>query len=810
MKKIALLLAGFFVGVLSFACAESTTVTISPKELVKDCHKFGVNIYNDPYFASSQAKNKAATNFEGSLYRQCLNGPGYDAEGFDSAIRVPAGSPWYECLKGADFTILSGPAKWQKGKIKDFQDIEISLGGKTVKGSRILFEQPLKLAGGSPCPAYKLEKETERAGVLVENLHRTKEGNLAGRESFTAKGNCKILNEGLRPGGFGYSALLLDPAPPPEPPADGKKEDKTSITFNTCFQKISDNNGVWHVRFWGKAMGGDAKLNISTGKSGEKKDVALGGEWKQHDITLKVDKLPKGDAGANNHLTFVCTPDAPLAIDDVEIWKEGDTNPTVFTDATIAAWKECGVGILRQPRMGGSTMENYIRPGMQKYKFESSPFFKPGAANPKAPDNWGLHEILVACEYLGIEPWWNLPGTLQPEEMDLLMEYLGGDTTTKGGKLRAELGREKPWTDSSIKRFHIEIGNEAWNTDSIYLAGGFNGADYWHDLFARLKKSPYYKADQFTCHASGQNYSTEQSNRILGHTKSEDGKQLADRYAVALYQGHGMSQEELAALDTDEKLLRWMFAVTMNGYLGKPFQKQMEASKKHGVEFSMYEINHHLSAGNAPVEPREKAMLSAGGGIGIINTMLGCLKYGGMRDQCIFRWQQEFNSVPNLGKVRMWGVNLTADKDRVRYRPFGLAFQMVNRVIGGSLLETKQEGANPTFQVEVPGKKGKPPENFEFPVIHSYAFADGKNRSLLLFNFDLANEQEVEVKFDGTARGGAQVQRLVSTGPAATNEFDAGAPSVKIAEEKLPSFASGTKIKLAPCSMVAVAWEAGQ
>jgi len=76
MKKTVFLLAGLSGCILSFANAQSTTVTVTSQELVKDCHKFGINIYNDPYFASNQAKVKTEVNFEGSLYRQCLNGLG--------------------------------------------------------------------------------------------------------------------------------------------------------------------------------------------------------------------------------------------------------------------------------------------------------------------------------------------------------------------------------------------------------------------------------------------------------------------------------------------------------------------------------------------------------------------------------------------------------------------------------------------------------------------------------------------------------------------------------------------------------------
>jgi alpha-L-arabinofuranosidase len=763
-----------------------TTIEITGKPLVKDCKKFGINIYNDPYYASNQGKMKAELNFEGSLYRQCLSGLSYNEDGFDSVIRIPQGSAWYDCLKGADFTIISGPAKWQKGKIKDFEDIEISVGDRSVKGSRIVFDGKLTLANGQPFSGVKAEKATERVGILVENLQRTTEGNLAGREQFSLKGNYKLLAGDIRPDGFGCNALALE-------------GDQSSITLNTCFQRISDNNGVWHVRFWGKKLEGSGKMEIATGRYGERKMVELGTEWKQMETLLKVDKLPKGDQ-ESAHLQFVLSPlDGSLALDDIELWKEGDTNPTVFNDDTIAAWKAMNIGILRQPRMGGDTMENFIRPAMQKYKFESSPFFKPGPEGLKEPESWGFHDILSACEYLGAEPWWSLPGTLQLEEMDLLMEYLGGDADTKGGKLRHELGHPQPWTET-LKRIHIEIGNECWNTDGIYLGGGFNGSDYWRDLFARLKQSPYYRSNM-VCHAAGQNYQSDMADRILKYTAG-----TADRYAVALYQGHAFSAEEAAFLDTDEKLFQWIFATAMNGYLGAPFRKQMEISKKHAVEFSMYEINHHLTGGNGPVEPRDKIMASIGGGMNVLNTMLGCLKHGGMRDQCIFRWQMEFNNVPNLGKVRCFGINLTTDRNRVRHRPIAQAFMLCNQAILGSLVETIHTGSNPAFKAEVPGKKGKPSENFEFSVLHSYAFADGGKRGLVLFNFDLAQAQTIELR--GLNRPGkAVVRRLTAAQFTDTNELDTGEPKVKITEENSVSIENGSIFTLPSCSMLTLQWQ---
>ena len=95
------------------------------------------------------------------------------------------------------------------------------------------------------------------------------------------------------------------------------------------------------------------------------------------------------------------------------------------------------------------------------------------------PGNWLYVEGKPVVHLVGVDP----------DDPSGLMEYLGGPATTKFGKIRADRGQEKPWTEV-FKAIHIEFGNEAWNNAGAYRFGGFNGSDYWHDLIEQGKKSP--------------------------------------------------------------------------------------------------------------------------------------------------------------------------------------------------------------------------------------------------------------------------------------------------------------------------------
>jgi len=145
-----------------------------------------------------------------------------------------------------------------------------------------------------------------------------------------------------------------------------------------------------------------------------------------------------------------------------------------------------------------------------------------------------------------------------------------------------------------------------------------------------------------------------------------------------------------------------------------------------------------------------------------------------------------------------------------RYRPSYLAEQIVNRIVGGDLVETVHGGAAPTFSGtgHFEDERNKTVTHDGFPAIWSYAFRDGTRRGLVLFNLDTKAARRVRLSFEGAAKGGAATAwRLAADSIAANNEPESGDPQVAIREERLDGFASGRAIDLPPHSMLGVRWE---
>lgn len=775
----------------------TTQIEITDTRKVNDVIRFGINLGGDSYYSGAMMKKRVSRNFEGTSYRQCYAGPpaGLEPEGFFAYAQVSEKRGWRKLLQGADATILSGPLKGTQVKIKEVIDKEGEQYGKKATMTYFVFDRKVEI------PPEQLKISSQ--GLLVE-MPLVDEGLVGPVGTFWASDNLSAAAGDVPPGSFGSTALLLDGSKIQQKPKPGTAE--AFMRFPTNYQRFGDTNGQWNVNFWAKSRSGAAPLIIRTDGMGEDQTVEVSPEWKKFAVKVPVDKVPEPEgAGKDPHLTFTfVAKDAAVLIDDVEIWKEGDQNPTPFLDDFVHALEELRPGVIRRLTMGGNTMENFLKPPLRAFAFQNNLFADPGTYG-NGPERlaFGLYEGLSLCEYLGSEAWFCVPGTLHTEEMDILMEFLAGPVETPGGKLRAELGHPVPWTDS-IKKIHIEIGNEAWNSAVGFLAGGYNGPDYWQDLFARAKASPHYRPNVLF-HAAGQNVAAEMSRRILKETPA------ADRYAIAAYMVHGLDPEDLPDIDTNDKMFKWLFAHPLQTILVKGLPQQMQVSKETGVEFSQYEINHHITGGKAPLEPRNTMVTSIGGAVSITNAMLLMLRECGIRTQCFFTFQQIAYDAGGVGPVRLWGANLSQRAGMIRYRPTGLAQIVVNKVLGGDLLETVQTGANPTFQAvgRFPGGKTKEEHlSVEHPVIWSYAFAEGNRRALILVNLDTTSAHEVALKFsEKPAASSATQWVLASDNITDNNEFESGDPKVRIREDKIPEFSTGKTLKLEPFSLRAIEWD---
>lgn len=758
-----------------------TEIRLTDEVIVGDCSPLGIMLGGDNYYSGSVLmKDRAGWNFEGTTYRQCPWGPAMAAGGLVSWFR--ASDEWQEIFQDADVTVLSGPAQGTRARFRGIEPVEYRDGGRT---------RELKL--------WKIDKKVPAhegmSGLLVESF-RLDDGQFRPLDGFWTSKQNRIHLGDVPPGSFGKAAANLDASSEP-----------AHLRFSTCYQRYMDTNGLWHVRFWAKARSGRPKLRVVCERGwGNAQDVEIGPDWRQHDVLLTVDGAPEPKGPDDNPHLFIAfhVTGGEMLLDDVELWKEGDENPTAFRDDLVRTLKKFGAGgPLRYLQMGGNTLVNSLMPPLAAHSFDSTISAKLGPYNSHRKTPYGLHQLYELCEHLGSEPWYCLPGTLHREEVRQFMEYLAAPPDVGLGKVRAELGHPRPWTET-LKRIHVEFGNEAWNNALAYQIGGYNGPDYWKGLIEVGKASPYYRSN-VVFHAAGQAASGGMSERIMRDTPN------ADRYSVAPYIIQSLTPEETRLLDNDDKLFRWVFAWPLyraRNEDGAMYQNAAN-SRKSGIELSVYEINHHITHGEDAQEERNRIVTSLGGGINVANTMLVNLKEHGARSQTLFSLAQHHYDAHGIGEVRLWGTVLNMRRGQERYRPTFLACELVNQVIGGDLVATKHSGLDPKFEATgIFNRRDGVVTTRDWPTILSYGFVDGRRRGLILVNLDTGRDRRVRVTFDGSASSGTAVGYLLwSENIADNNEFESGEPKVAVSTETINDFASGHRIVLPRHSIRGLVWE---
>jgi len=762
--------------------AEPTVIRITDKTLVEDTVPFGINLGGDAYYSGAAlTKLRAHETFEGTTYRQCHFGPVNDARGATTWFRLS--DDWKQMmLDGGRYTILSGPSRGTTGRIKGISTRRAEHQGKMEEF--MYFEYDREVTPDEP-----------NMGIMIE-CDRTGDGQMHALDGYWCSEHNRIATGDVHPGAFGCAALNLRGS-----------EEKAHYRFATHYQRYGETNGTWHVRFWAKAHSGQPRLSIAPdpGEYGGSTELQPAGQWTQYERTLPVTNVPEPkDPKDNPHLRFVFQAEGgDVLLDDVEIWMEGDTNPTAFRDDCVRMLETYGPGCIRNLQMGGSTLDNTLAGPLGRHAFASQQYTKVGPYERHSTHDYSLHEMYVLCEHVGADPWFTLPGTLSKDEMVRFMEYLGAPANVGYGKRRAELGQPKPWTEV-FDHIHVEFGNEAWNNAGPYQCGGFNGRDYWNDLIAAGKASPHYRPNVLF-HAAGQAANSWLNGGIMPRVPG------ADRFSVAPYIIQGIEKDDMRVLGSDAALFRWALAWPVFRSMEEEgaMRKNSELAEEHGLELSIYEVNHHITHGDGPLEPRNKIVTSIGGGLNVCGNMLLMLREHHLRTQALFSLVQHSYNAHGIGPVRLWGTALNMRRGHERYRPTFLACALANRVIGGDLVETVHSDGEPTFTGR--GKfrwRGEVEDYGPLPVLWSYAFRDGDRRGLVVLNVDVAEAHPVSVAFDGEVRGGtARRWRLGADSITANNEFEQPEPQVKLAEDTVDGFAPGHRFTLPAHSAMALQWQ---
>jgi len=759
-------------------------IRLTDRVLVPDTVRLGINLGGDAYYSGAVlTKLRAHETFEGTTYRQCHFGPVNDERGATTWFTL--NESWKQMmLEGGRYTILSGPSRGTTGRIAGISTRRAKHQGRTKEFMAFDYDRTVT-------------PDEPNMGILIE-ADRLGDGQMHTLDGYWCSKQNRIAVGDVHPGAFGRAALCLVGA-----------REKAHYRFGTHYQRYGETNGTWHVRFWARAKAGEPQLAVSTDPRdyGDSFTLQPAAEWTRYEKTVAVAGVPEPkDARDNPHLRFVFeATGGDVLLDDVEIWMEGDANPTAFRDDVVAMLRTYRPGCLRTLQMGGPTLDNILAPPMARHAFSSRRGDKVGPTERHSNHPYSLHEAYVLCELVGADPWYCLPGTLSKDEMVRFMEYLGAPADVGYGKRRADLGQVRPWTEV-FRRIHVEFGNEAWNNAGPYQCGGFNGRDYWRDLIAAGKASPHYRPNVLF-HAAGQAANSWLNGGLMPRVPN------ADRFGVAPYIIQRIAKTDMALLDTDAKLFRWALAWPLVRSLDADgaMRKNYELAEKHGLELSIYEVNHHITHGDGPLEPRNRIVTSIGGGLNVLGDMLLMLKDHHLRTQALFSLIQHSYNARGIGAVRLWGTALNMRQGHERYRPTFLACAMANRVLGGDLVETVHGAGEPTFTATGPFRRDKVETSGPWPVLWSYAFREGPRRGLIILNIDVEQAHPVAVAFEGKVAGGRAARwRLAADSITANNEFEQAEPQVRLQEDEVPGFASGRVFTLPPHSAMVLEWRVEQ
>ena len=760
------------------AADEPTTLTVTDKVAVADVVPFGIVLGDDGSFTKERLPHGG---FEGTIYRTIGFGPAGGATWYFDWFGI---GPWRRIAKGATYRFVGGRRKGVTGRIVDVVDEAYPPRPDKGKMTKYVFDKPGPVPGAND--GILIERVDDRTGFL---------GQHGGGYWVFLRGGATVRTEpgDVRPASRGKVAAVLA--------APGKAVAELMAPIGDLRQM--ELAGTWRLSFWAKGTG---RLLVALGNwfhrgqgAIQPREVPLTPDWRQHRVTFTLAAYPTGSNWGGSLALDLQLTGGTCKLDELSMVLEGDKNPSAFRDHLVAALKRLRPGIVRHLQMGGGSLDNLLAPPEARMTSNCFRRATPPDGNwPAHPrvngaadiTRFGLHEFLGLCEEVGTEPWYCLPGAIYVEEMKNFMEYLGGPVSTKYGKVRADLGHRRPWTET-FRRIHVEIGNEAWN----YLCTGFEGPEYWQDLFTAAKASPYYKPGQFRFHAGGQAVWVGRNTTVARRHPA------ADAVSVAPYVIHQMSKAQAAAMASDEKLFSWAFGYTWyharRGYMAANYA---EVTRKLHKPLSIYEVNHHITGGDAPPELRNRVVTSIGGGLNIANWMLLMLREQKIREHCMFTLSQLA-----YGKVRLWGTAVCMKPGAERYRPTFLAEMLINRVLRGDLVEVTKSGRDPKWTCMGVYDKNKP---FEVPYVHAYATRDGPTRGLIVFNLHRTRELPVRLALPSKVRRGSATRWTLAADSIGADNEPEHEPQVKVVEQRLADLAPEAALKLRPFSMTVLRWQA--
>jgi hypothetical protein len=760
--------------VASNVLGQSTDIAITSTVLQPAVKRLGMNLGTKTYYDSGQTtKNLLNQNpgFEGQIWNstiRCMSGTATSCTDEDQWAGWPAGF-W----NGATFQIFYGAAAGRTGVVTN----------STAAGN-----------GQGPTFTFSSSGVAPALGDYMI-VHMSVPGNSTNGWWPQTEGAGKIADNltDLPPSTTGRQTVSLN-AP--------SKSDSAAISGyfdSTPGRTFLQLNGTYQIQFKAKGTGGGSSIAVSAFRGGVatylSQTVALSGSWNTYTLTFTA--AENGSAIGIGGVTFATVGADSFYLDDVSVSQinTDSTNMSVFRDEVVNTFKTLQPGIIRYwGGQLGETLDNLLTPSFGRQMSGFSPY-------TGTQSYYGLHDFLVLCQLVGAEPWVVVPTTFTDTDSANLIEYLAGDVATIYGAKRGALGQTSPWTQV-FTVIHLEFGNEAWNPafkggDIEYSAP--YGQQAQHE-FGIMRAVPEYQASKFDLVLGGQAAWPGRNTDIQNNCNNNDS------FDVAPY-----TMNTVDSFSDNESLFGSTFAepeaymsanATAEGLTPGMVYQDVQAiqSSNHPVPVSFYEMNLSTLQGSITQAALNSFTPSLGAGLMVADTMLLGMKTFGIVNQNVFALPQYEFSRPDGSTVFLWGTVVDMGATN-RVRPQFLTTQLVNSAIasGSNMLATSHTGANPTWNEALTNTVAMNGAHF----VQSYAFSQGSNMSLVVFN--LSRTTSLPVTFSGVnaPSGTVQMQQLTSANPTDNNE---SANVIQIQSSTLNGFAGSAGLSLPPYSLTVLRW----
>ena len=444
--------------------------------------------------------------------------------------------------------------------------------------------------------------------------------------------------------------------------------------------------------------------------------------------------------------------------------KSRGLNPSVFREELVSALKELHPGTIRMefPDLGQQLAAKFSVSGATV------------SGKPASGSEYGLGEFLQLCAETGSDPWLRIPSGTTPEQMREVVEYLSDSGSDDWSAARIAAGQSEPWTQV-FGKIHVELGNESSGvtTPERMEAGVYAGranAD-----FGAARQTAGFNSSKFDLMLSGAGVSAEWSSAVLGQAREQDSVAIAADLSL---RGAGASEAELyGALLAEPEAMD-----SAGGMVPREVAGLAGFSSVREMSVNVGRSQLSLTTGES-----EKLAQSWGAGLAQAEHLLQMMAVG---------VRYENGAVLTENSLHCVGGS---EATNCRSSQF-LSEALANGVIGGTMLQTVQTGANPSWSQVLSA------EAVRAHALQSFAFVEGGKVSLVLFN--LSRTEELPATFSGTNAPAGDVQ-MAQIAPREITDGNENGAELQPSTQMLSNSDLSSGLSLPPYSMTVLSWEAG-